>query len=86
MADAAEEKVYRFMPVAAEDAGHVEDLSQSAVHRILAVCIATQQRAGFRELLDMRLLKCPDCGAPGFNSGWGYWQFECGNEVLNGED
>lgn len=49
---------------------------------ILATCILSQQSAGFRNVVDLREAKCEDCGASGFNSGWGYWLYACGAEVL----
>jgi hypothetical protein len=48
---------------------------------LLDECLETQKAAGFpRE--DRRKIECRECGAPGFNSGWGYWRFECGAEIL----
>lgn len=59
---------------------------------LLATCIISQQSAGFedrkgRPVADLREVKCPTCGAPGFNTGWGYWKHACGAEVLtDGEE
>lgn len=53
---------------------------------LLAVCIAEQQHAGFRDHLDLRQAACPDCNSPGFNTGWGYWLFVCGTEILTSGD
>lgn len=48
----------------------------------LAACIANQQKAGFGAYLDVREANCETCGAAGFNTGWGFWNFACGAEVL----
>lgn len=32
-------------------------------------------------LIDNRVATCPDCGAPGMNTCWGYWAFTCGAEI-----
>jgi len=48
---------------------------------LLAVCVALQQAAGFKEYLDLRETYCVDCTAPGFNTGWGVWRFTCGAET-----
>lgn len=34
-------------------------------------------------LIDRRIVECPDCKAPGMNTCWGYWAFECGAEILS---
>lgn len=34
------------------------------------------------DLIDRRVEICPDCGAGGMNTCWGYWAFECGAEIL----
>jgi hypothetical protein len=52
---------------------------------LFAVSIARQQSAGFKLHLDCRQFACPDCGAAGFNSGWGSIDFTCGASVV-GED
>jgi hypothetical protein len=44
-------------------------------------CLAAQKIAGF-EQEDRRTANCPQCGAHGYNTGWGYWAFECGAEAL----
>ena len=33
------------------------------------------------DLIDRRMVNCPDCGGPGMNTCWGYWAFECGAEI-----
>lgn len=48
---------------------------------ILDECLASQKVAGFKQE-DRRTTPCPMCASPGWNSGWGYWQFECGGSVL----
>ncbi len=58
------------------------DQQRLDVLAVLAVCIANQQRAGFGAYLDVREVKCADCGASGFNTGWGFWRFSCGLEVM----
>ena len=49
----------------------------------LAAAVLNQQRAGFKNYVDAREMKCADCGASGFNTGWGFWQFACGLEVMS---
>lgn len=51
-----------------------------------ATCLLSQQEAGFGDTVDARQVDCPTCGAPGFNSGWGYWSFACGGQMLTSED
>ena len=58
------------------------DLSGDPRIRCLAACLVNQQAAGFKHVIDLREAKCPDCDASGFNTGWGYWQFACGAEIL----
>lgn len=53
---------------------------------LMAVCVANQQKAGFGPVIDIREAPCPNCRAPGFNTGWGFFQHTCGAEVLAGED
>ena len=53
---------------------------------LLASCIANQQKAGFKNVIDMREAKCAVCEAPGFNTGWGFFAFTCGAEILNDEE
>lgn len=50
---------------------------------LLAACIVNQQVAGFKKRVDLRQVSCVDCGAPGFNTGWGYWRYLCGAEILS---
>ena len=50
----------------------------------LAAAIVNQQAAGFGTYLDTREVNCSTCKASGFNTGWGYWQFACGMEVMSG--
>lgn len=68
------------------DSEGFENLAHDPKLRLLAECIADQQAAGFRFVLDLRQAPCPGCGAPGFNTGWGYFRHTCGSEVTNGED
>ena len=44
-------------------------------------CLASQKSAGFRRK-DRRAVNCPTCSAFGYNTGYGYWAFECGAEIL----
>ncbi len=75
---------YRFAPTAKDDrAAGTINLSENPESALLAACIAEQQAAGFGDYLDLRRPSCQDCGAPGFNTGWGYWRFGCGAEVLS---
>jgi hypothetical protein len=48
---------------------------------LLTECLSAQRDAGFT-FEDRREEKCPDCKAPGYNTGWGYWAFTCGAEIL----
>lgn len=67
-------------------ADHSEECPPSADQErldCLAAAIANQQAANFGTYLDVRELNCADCGASGFNTGWGFWQFSCGLEVLS---
>ena len=60
------------------------DLSADPRLACLAVCVVNQQAAGFRNAIDIREATCPDCKASGFNTGWGFWRFSCGAEILIG--
>lgn len=73
---------YRF----AEDDGFTQNLAHDPRLALFAVCIASQQSAGFKTHLDLRQDKCPRCEGPGFNTGWGVYRFVCGAEVLNDEE
>ena len=58
---------------------------------LIAACIVMQQAAGFRDkkgnaVVDLRQINCPDCDAPGFNTGWGCFLFQCGAEIITGDD
>lgn len=53
---------------------------------MLAVAVMHQQSAGFVTYVDVREMKCAECGSSGFNTGLGYWQFSCGLEVLSDGD
>lgn len=59
---------------------------QSADERLalMAACIVNQQHAGFKNTVDLRQATCHDCGAAGFNTGWGFYKFACGAEVTSG--
>lgn len=53
---------------------------------LMAICVAEQQRAGFGTTIDLRHFECPSCRGAGFNSGWGFFRFTCGAEILTGDD
>lgn len=58
---------------------------------LIASCVVMQQAAGFRDkkgnaVVDLRQIDCPECDAPGFNTGWGVFLFQCGAEITTGED
>lgn len=58
---------------------------------LIAACVVMQQAAGFRDkkgnaVVDLRQIECPDCDAPGFNTGWGCFLFQCGAEMVTGQD
>lgn len=76
------EITYQFLPLDDEESGSI-NLADDPKLALLAVSIASQQSAGFKEYLDLREVHCPDCGAAGFNTGWGYWHFVCGAEILS---
>ena len=55
---------------------------------LLATCLISQQAAGFKDakgkpVADLREALCPQCSAPGFNTGWGYWKHICGAEICS---
>lgn len=79
MTQSAGEIVFKFMRDADADSINLAD---NPVMALAAVCVCSQQAAEFRECIDLRQVKCPDCGSEGFNSGWGYWTFVCGAEIL----
>lgn len=53
---------------------------------LLAVCVALQQGAGFRNYIDIREFNCPTCNASGFNTGWGVSRYTCGAEWHHDEE
>lgn len=59
------------------------DLSDDPHYATLAVSILHQQRAGFKNTIDLRRFNCPVCNGPGYNTGFGWLMFACGNEVLS---
>ncbi len=67
--------------------GWERNLADDPTMKCLATCIVSQQAAGFKTkrgpLVDLRQMACPTCGSPGFNTGWGYFLFSCGEEVLS---
>lgn len=80
------EAPFRFAKIAipAEERAEsaMTDLSFDPRLATLACCIANQQKAGFGNYIDLRQVECPECKAPGFNTGWGFWQHACGNQIL----
>lgn len=81
------ETPFRFAPLGEEDAdAGVVNASEQPALACLAYCVANQQRAGFKDYIDLRQVPCPSCGAYGYNTGWGLFQFACGAEIISGED
>lgn len=66
--------------------GWAANLRDDPKMRLLAACIVHQQDAGFGAAADLRQATCPECGAPGFNTGWGYFAYECGAEILTDDE
>ncbi|API59495.1 hypothetical protein BSL82_15805 [Tardibacter chloracetimidivorans] len=73
------ESAFRFAP----DADGSTNMAHDQASTILAVCVVHQQNAGFKNYIDLRRVECPSCSAAGFNTGWGYWLFACGAEILS---
>jgi hypothetical protein len=71
---------YRFAQLEGDDDAASVNLADDPRIAFLACRVADQQRAGFGSYLDLRQVPCPDCGGPGFNTGWGVWAFVCGAE------
>ena len=65
------------------DQGFSQNYSDDVKMRLFACCVVSQQEAGFGSTIDLRETKCPRCDASGFNTGWGYWAFTCGAEILS---
>jgi hypothetical protein len=81
------ERHWRFLR-AEPDSGLV-NLADDPRLSLLAACVANQcTYAGFgrQGVIDARQSACPDCGAPGFNTGMGVWVFTCGAERLSDGD
>lgn len=62
--------------------GFAANHANTPLMALFATCIVAQQDAGFGNVVDARQVNCQCCDAPGFNTGWGYWLFECGAERL----
>jgi hypothetical protein len=62
---------------------HVPAATDQERLNCLAACIANQQQAGFKDYLDTREIHCETCGASGFNTGWGFFEFACGATLLS---
>jgi hypothetical protein len=75
----SDERAFRF---ARSERGQIS-LHKDKKVALLAVCVAYQQAAGFRNYLDLRQFDCPHCAAPGFNSGWGFTIYTCGAEYCS---
>lgn len=78
------DEFWHFM-VARPDSG-TTDRSDDPKLACLAVAVATQvTAAGFqrRLMIDLREAPCPDCKAPGYNTGMGFWMHACGSEWLS---
>lgn len=67
----------------APDTDGTTNLAHDPRLQLLACCIVHQQHAGFRGYIDLREVPCHDCGAPGFNTGFGYFLHTCGAEILS---
>lgn len=82
------EEHWRFLTAVA-DSGTV-DLAGDRRLACMAVAVATQSAfAGFalRRIIDIRQAQCPTCKGAGFNTGLGFWMFECGAEIMpDGEE
>jgi hypothetical protein len=79
------ERRWRFLR-AGPDSGLV-NLADDPRLALLAACVANQHTyGGFRDVIDARQSACPDCAAPGFNTGMGVWVFTCGAERLSDGD
>lgn len=78
----SEEVIYRFM----KGVDGAPSLHADARLALMAVCVATQQSAGFGPVIDVREAKCPICRAPGFNTGWGVFRHTCGAEYHNDDE
>lgn len=76
------EDTFRFAPSVEGGPSQHEDPRLA----LMAVCVRQQAAAGFRNLIDIRQAACPECGAPGFNTGWGIFAYTCGAETLTDED
>jgi len=50
--------------------------------QLLAECVLSQNEAGF-SVPDVGEFPCTECGAVGFNTGWGYQKHLCGGERVN---
>jgi hypothetical protein len=79
-AKSEEGEAFRF---AKDDPADGTNLADDERLALFAVCIAHQQNAGFKTYIDARQVECPECNSPGFNTGWGYWAFTCGGELLS---
>lgn len=75
----------RWLFLRAKEGDNMTDNASDARLSLMAACVANQQRfAGFKSVIDIREAQCPDCKAPGFNTGMGVWLFTCGAEILSG--
>ena len=61
----------------------VPNLADDERLAMMASCVVNQQAAGFRNYIDLRQAACPDCGRAGFNTGWGFFKYVCGAEILS---
>jgi hypothetical protein len=76
---------YKFMVGGTED-GWIANHANDPKLALLACCVASQQTAGFRNVIDLREALCPECKASGFNTGWGVFRYSCGGETHNDDE
>lgn len=62
------------------------NLSNDSSIKFLAQCIVFQQRAGFGHVIDLRRATCSICKSCGYNTGFGYFKFLCGAELMTDGD
>ncbi len=79
----ADERNFQFALLSVEDAEYgATNLADDERLALMACCVASQQNAGFKDYIDIRQTPCPECKGAGFTTGWGYWRFVCGAEIL----
>ncbi|OWU80454.1 hypothetical protein [Phaeobacter sp. 22II1-1F12B] len=63
-----------------KEAEALEALSPAFIRAIADAQIEANKgwRPDGKTLVDVRVHFCPECGAPGLNTCWGYWAHVCG--------